>query len=871
MLLALFNDVCGQDVTATINGIITDNFGALPGAKVNIMGSDVSTHTDVNGHYTLIVPTGPQKIQVSFVMYESQVRNINLNSGDSLQVDLQLSTGFSVDQQISVGSRAQPKSLLETSVPVDIISPQEISNSAQIELGQILHYLAPSFHSTHQTISDGTDHIDPATLRGLGPDQVLVLINGKRRHSSSLLNVNGTLGRGTVGTDFNAIPVTAVDRIEILRDGAAALYGSDAIAGVINIILKEKTGSIDIDTRLGRNTEGDGQTTFTGANVGLPLSKTGFINLSAEYRERDPTNRAGNYTGQIYPSGSGFTDADFLARAPYGNGRVMEIGNAAAKNTALFINMRYPLYTNVALYAHGGKNFRQGTSHAFYRFPKDQNRVVTMLYPHGFSPEIFTDIADDALTLGVQSSLGEWDIDFSNTLGKNAMDFQIKNSNNASLGQESPNVFYAGGFEYGQNNTNLDINRQFDVLSGLNLAFGLEFRVDEYSILAGDEDSWIDGGSFIIQGIDTIAGAAGSQGFPGFQPENELNRIRTNNAGYVDIESHLTDKFLVGAAARIESYSDFGDQTTWKLSLRYQLKEWLSIRGGYSTGFRAPSLHQVYFNNVSTQFAGGTAFQVGTFNNESPVTKAFNIQALKPELSKHFSSGVSMRIQSFLSLIFDFYDILIDDRIVLSGRFDVGYENILAPLGVSAAQFFTNAIDTETRGIDAAVVYQNKEILPGELTASLAFNVSETSLRGGIKVPDALAGVEETLFNREEISRAESDVQPQAKLTSLLTYEVGKIRIETRNTYLGEVKYIHPSDISRDQAFSAKTVTDFSVSYQFNNNLNGKIGGHNVFDIYPDKLTDPANIGDGNFVYSRRAQQFGVKGAYYFLGISLSL
>ncbi|WP_397363035.1 TonB-dependent receptor domain-containing protein [Olleya sp. R77988] len=876
---------------ATITGIVSDKFGTLPGAKVTIEGTTFNTTTDVNGSYTFKLEEGDYILTAEFVMYNSVSKSVSLKVGDTSTLDFILETGFSIDQPISLGTRAEPMSSLETTAPVDIISPQELTNATQIELSHILHYLVPSFHSTNQTISDGTDHIDPATLRGLGPDQVLVLVNGKRRHNSSLLNVNGTVGRGTVGTDFNAIPIASIERIEILRDGATSQYGSDAIAGVVNIILKKQVEVIDIVGRTGINKEGDGQTNYFGANFGFVLGEKGFINISGEYRNREATNRAGNYTGSVYsdiPSDDAalINTNDFYNTTGYKNQRIMEIGSAQTQNLAVSFNGESPISASTRFYFNGGRNYREGKAKGFFRLPKDEDRVVLELFPNGFSPQILTDIQDDAITAGIKGVKNNWNIDFSYSIGKNALDYTVNNSNNASLGIASPKTFYSGGFRYQQNTSNLDISRNYDWLSGVNIAFGAELRVENYQIIAGEEASYINGGSTYINEFgDEQPRISGAQVFPGFQPENELSRFRTNSSGYVDIETNITEKLLFKTAARYESYNDFGGQLIWKLSGRYRISDAIGIRSGFSSGFRAPSLHQVYFQNISSQFINGEIIQVGTFNNESAVAnEAFKIESLKPELSRHFSLGVNGKLKNNLSFTFDYYYIKIKDRIVLSGRFAQGYESILEPFNVGAAQFFTNAIDSETSGIDAALQY--KKILGnGKFNTSLSGNFTKTRVVGDIKVSESLIGQESVLFNREEIARVESS-QPNYKINNLLSYDIDNFKIYLGNTYFGDVKFVHPEDgnpnnwvlnklsgevETRDQKFTPKLLTDLALSYKLNNHLEFTLGGNNIFNVYPDKHTHSANIDNGNFVYSRRVQQFGVNGSNFYLRAFLKL
>ncbi|QRM90653.1 TonB-dependent receptor plug domain-containing protein [Lacinutrix sp. WUR7] len=891
LFVLLFSFSLFSQNKAKITGTISDQFGSLPGAKVTIEGSNISTTSDVNGDYVLNIEAGDLVINVAFIMYKTATKLVSVKPGEEAILDFTLETGFSIDQPVSLGSRAKPSSLLKTTAPVDIISPQDITNSPQIELSHILHYLVPSFHSTNQTISDGTDHIDPATLRGLGPDQILVLVNGKRRHNSSLLNVNGTVGKGTVGTDFNAIPVASIERIEILRDGATSQYGSDAIAGVINIILKKQTQSIDLQGRSELTTEGDGLTTYFSANFGFVVGKKGFINITGEYRNREAYNRAGDYNGSVYskdPEEDAILIAEnnFYSQNEYSGKRVMEIGNASTQNLALSFNGEFPISNNSLFYFHGGRNYREGKSKGFYRFPNEVDRVVLELFPDGFSPEILTDIQDDAISLGFRGEKNEWNLDFSHTIGINTLDYTVNNSNNASLGFTSPRTFYSGGFSYKQNTSNLDVSRAYDWLYGVNIAFGAELRVENYNIIAGEEDSYLDGDNTYIDsdGIEQQS-IAGAQVFPGIQPENELSRFRTNSSGYIDVEVNTSKETLLKATARYEAYNDFGAQFIWKLSGRYKITEDLNFRVGLSTGFRAPSLHQVYFQNISTQFINGDIVQVGTFNNESAVAKeAFHIKNLKPELSNHFNAGFSGKLAKNVSFTADYYNIKIKDRIVLSGRFDEGYEETLEPFNVGAAQFFTNAIDTKTIGLDVAVHYKNK-IGNGEFNASLAGNINKTEVIQLNKVSDFLEGQESTLFNREDIARVES-AQPNYKINSILSYHFDKYNIQLGNTFFGKVEYVHPDDElqenwvvnefsggleSRDQTFSSKLVTDLALSYTFEKICNITLGGTNIFNVYPDKHAHSANTENGNFIYSRRVQQFGVKGSNYYIRLLLKL
>jgi iron complex outermembrane receptor protein len=889
--LLLMASMCVAQSRAKIQGVVTDKFGVLPGTSVRIEGFNKTTQTDIDGAFSFEVDEGEYVLSASFVMYNVQYQTITVKAGESQVVNFKLETGFSVDEPISLGTRSYPVSSFLNTAAVDVISPQQITNSSQIELSQILHYVSPSFYSTHQTIADGTDHIDPATLRGLGTDQVLVLINGKRRHTSSLLNVNGTIGRGAVGTDFNAIPISAIERIEVLRDGATSQYGSDAIAGVINIILKTQTNAITIDNFVKINQEGDGLTRFAGANFGMKLGKEGYINITGEYRRRNATNRAGNYTGRVYVEDEEadnllIAEHNFFGQNDYDDRQVMQIGNAETQNLALHVNGDIKVSDSVNVYFQGGRNYREGKSAGFYRFPKDEDRVIIELFPNGFSPEILTDIQDNAVTLGVKGIKRDWNIDFSHTIGANSLDYTINNSNNASLGLASPSTFYAGGFQYSQNTSNLDLSKSFDWKSGLVFSFGAELRVENYQIGSGEEASYIDGGSTYINALgEEVPRIAGAQVFPGIRPENELNKFRTNSAFYVDVEANISDDWLVQVAARNESYNDFGGQIIWKLASRYKLNEYFSLRGGVASGFRAPSLHQVFFQNISTQFIDGEIVQVGTFNNESALAaQAFNVDELRPELSNHFSGGLSSKVSENLSLTLDYYYITIKDRIVLSGRISEGYSDILDPFSVGAAQFFTNAIDSNTSGVDVAAVYK-KDIGIGNLESALGFNYNSTSVDNDIRVPGVFEDAEAVIFSREEIGRLEKG-QPAYKLIFRNALNYQKFEFNLNNTLFGPVEYFHPDDgnasnwvlneftgrvETRDQKFKSKILTDLSVRYQLSTRISASIGGNNIFNVYPDKHTHSSNTSNGNFTYSRRVGQFGLQGGNYFVRLSIRL
>ena len=887
----------------TITGTVQDETGeALPGAFVSVKGTSLGTSTDVDGTYSIDVPQSARTLVFSFLGFGS----IEMPVEDSDRIDVILREGTVLDEIVLIGSRSAGRTKLTTPVPVDIVNVSEVASaSAQTNVNQLLNYVAPSFSSNTQTISDGTDHIDPASLRGLGPDQVLVLINGKRRHNTALVNVNGTFGRGNVGTDLNSIPVAAIERIEILRDGASAQYGSDAIAGVINIILKDDAG-FTLNAETGAHFSGeipdpdgttDGEFTQLSANFGLPLGTDGgFVNFTGVFDNRDFTNRMQTFTGSIFSGynnpdfagdpGEDITDAELARRGLDRSDFRMRVGQSAIRNGGVMANMSVPVGPASEVYAFGGLNYRRGNAAGFYRLP-GQSRTVTDIYPNGFLPEINSNIGDASLGAGIRGTYNNWEVDFSNVYGRNSFDYLITNTLNASLGAASPTEFNAGGFEFSQNTANVDVRRFFDdALSGLNIAFGAEYRVENYRINAGEEGSYRNYGAasafetsqgdtvVIPDGIGPIstvfdplgrARPGGAQVFPGFRPDNEVNAYRSSVGFYGDIEADLSEKFLVGLAGRFENYSDFGSTVNGKLSSRFKLSNDWSLRGAISTGFRAPSLHQLNYNATSTVFIDAVPFEVGVFNNSSRPAQLLGIPELKQEVSQNFSAGIAGRIpDANLSITVDGYLITIDDRVVLTGQFqgEPGTEvgRLLQQANANRAAFFANAINSKTQGVDVVVTY-NKRFKSSNLTATLAGTFAQTTLEE-VNAEGVLEGLETTFFDRTSQIFLESAV-PRTKINLTLNYQVGKFDAFLRNVYFGSVNEA-TNNPDNAQTFAGKTITDLSVGYAVSERLKFIIGANNLLDVYPD-LNREENQSSGRFLYSRRSQQFGSNGRYLFL------
>ncbi|QJW88033.1 TonB-dependent receptor [Spirosoma taeanense] len=918
VVLGLLTITCA--FAQVVQGRVTDasSSAGIPGVTIVVLNTNLGTTTDASGSYSLSLSPGSYTLRVSFVGYQTQSVPITITSSGTVTADVALrESPSSLSEVVVIGSRStQARTSTETVAPVDVIQSRDLVATGQVEPTQQLNFVAPSFNSSRQTIADGTDHIDPATIRGLGPDQVLVLLNGKRRHNQALININGTIGRGSVGTDLNAIPSAAIERIEVLRDGASSQYGSDAIAGVINLRLKERPGTT-VNAQIGQQYAGDGQLAQIGINHGIKIGqKGGFLSLTGEFRHRGATNRVGNYNGPVYVNwnvgrASGETDAAYIARRQglhnqdqalirqnnFNLSNNMQIGNSRVDNAGFFLNTRLPLSAKAAFYATGGVNYRNGKAAGFYRYPYQTTQVITALYPNGFLPNIESTINDQSLLAGFNGESNGYRWDISNVYGGNAFRFDVTNSNNASQYAQGANAqteFYAGTLSFYQNTANASVAKDYGSSLGLksfNVAVGAEYRLDFYKIKPGEEASY--------RNYDPASGrAGGAQVFPGYQPANAVNAKRNVLAGYVDIETDLTDQLLFNTAARYENYSDFGGNFAGKLAARYKFSEAFSLRASVSNGFRAPSLHQRYFSAISTVFVstgqGLEPRQTGTFRNDSPIAQAFGVPSLTAERSMNYSVGVTSRPLPNLSITIDAYQIAIRDRIIYSDQFSRGttgagliVANILNGAGqtdVNSAQFFANAVNTQTRGIDV-VIATSPRLNRGSLDLTLAANFNETRLTGSIKRPanlpnDATFG--NFLFNRQDSARL-TLAQPKSKVSLTGNFRLNKFGAVLRFTRFGEVTTYDPANPLLDEAFKPKIVTDFSVSYRVFKNLTATLGANNIFDVYPDKLKQvfqptPERFGAavldnssfGRFIYSRNATQFGFNGGYYFLNLSAS-
>jgi iron complex outermembrane receptor protein len=861
----------GQSQDVILTGKVSDAASNEPisGARVFVPGTVMSASTRLDGTYRLRLTPGTHEVRVTYIGYGIGRDTVQADAGATITRDFQLAREPLALQELAVvGTRAAERTSTEAPVPVDVLTAAEIKQSGRTETAQIIQALAPSFNFPRATIADGTDHTRPATLRGLSPDQVLVLINGKRRHGSALINVNNSVGRGSGMVDLNAIPASAIERIEILRDGAAAQYGSDAIAGVINIILKEGAPN-ELTTTAGQTVESDGGVIQGGANYALAVGGDGVLQLAGEYRNRGFTNRSAADLRTQYLAG------DPRNSDPALNGLVNHRqGDADTEDVGLFLNLAKPVSDAAEVYAFGGGTVRSGESAGFFRRPLD-DRTVRAIYPDGFLPIIGTKISDFSGVAGLRGDRAGWRWDVSANYGRNLFHFDVRNSANVTLGAASPTEFYAGTLIQDQLSANLDLAKSYAIglASPLNVAVGGEFRRDGYHITAGEPDSYRDGGVLILDGPNAgTQGAPGSQVFPGFRPGDSTAQNRNNVAGYVDLEAQVVSKVLLGVAGRVERYNDFGSTADGKLTARFEPVPGFAVRGSVSTGFKAPSLGQSFFSATSTNFIDGIPFENRTFPVTSPVAQALGASELEAEKSQNYSFGVAINPVNNFAITADYYQILIDDRIVLSGNFTGAtirtfLESQGFP-GVAGGRFFTNAIDTRTLGVDVVANYGFAIGASGTLRLTGGYNYTVNRVLRVAPTPAALSAFQETLFDRIERARIEV-FQPKNNVALSGVFNYDDLGVTLRTQRFGTVtSFGTPTDGSLDQTFGPKWITDANVSYMFGGRLTATLGVDNIFDVYPDPNNQgtPTTAGNNNFgIFPYNGiSPFGFNGAFYY-------
>ena len=887
-------------VEKSITGTVTDASGEpISGVNVVIKGTSRGTVTDITGVFKISVERNDVLV-FSFVGFKTQSIAIK---DDTNTLKVRMEDGESLSAVTTVGSRfSQVRTNVERPVAIDVLTARDINATGQIDLGQAIHYMAPAFSAVKFGINDLAPLVDFASLRGLGPDQTLVLLNGKRRHKVSFFSVNEGLGRGLVGTDINAIPSAAVKQVEVLRDGAAAQYGSDAIAGVLNMQLNNnaKGGSVQVYSGFGysdpKDINGnslysspvqDGKTNKISLNLGLPLGKKGFVNTTLAYQHSDAYDRSGKFTSKYY--NTTVTASDSLVKARNINLDRAKIGSADVGNLGIFVNAGYEINKNWQLYAFGGYSKKEVIGGFFTRAPSNRARAVEAIFPDGYNPSVPSTLKDFSAVVGAKGTLGDdWNVDISAGQASNRVDLSIENTVNPSLGGSSPTKFYTGANAIGQTTGNVDVSKTFKKGSypNVSVAVGSEIRLESYKEVAGEKASYEEGP---IKTQDKIAVDVGSSGREGYRPEVAGSWNRSNFGAYAEMESEVNKNFLVGAAARFENYSDFGANFSYKATARYEFLDKISLRGSLSRGFRAPSMPQVYFGSQTVQFdAKGNsikAYLVPARNTE--LGKALGVDALQAEVSLGYTYGITTQLLPNLSITADFYNIDIADRIVASGNINTKGRPAFEAIGFSGvsdvAIIFSNAVDTRTQGFDVVAAYATPIGTKQKLTLNAALNVNKTTITKNKNTEFVNANAEAYL------TRAE----PSSKFILSANYQVGKLGLLLRATRFGEIVdplALYDSDKNGDgkianykdaaglavtevdalqqDPFSAKFVADVAISYNITEKFGITVGLNNLMDIYPDLLKKAQTAGE--VIYSRRTNQWGTQGRFAYVNLNFN-
>ena len=886
----------------TIRGDVRDSTGTLlGGVVVQVEGTVFRATSNSRGHYELRgVPTGTHSLRARRIGYQPTTVVMTVVGGEQTQ-DLTLARSpFQLAPiDVVVGSRARHTAATELAVPVDVYTSEDIAQQGTHETSQILQSLAPSVNFPRQSVTDANDIVRPFTLRGLSPDHTLVLVNGWRRHQTAVLNTFPYgMGAGSSGVDLNAIPGGAIERIEVLRDGASAQYGSDAIAGVVNVVMKEGQFTpflnADAGTYATKDYRDDGTTVDLNGGVGLGLGR-GSLSLFGEFLHRDPTNRA--YPDIFLADANGVTDViDTLT------GQILDKrnslkqpnyhwGDGLEKDAMTFANFRMPLNTagTAEFYAFGGYSHRRGTGNGFWRY-FDGTRNWQEIYPQGFLPEFHPNVNDYSGAAGFRTSFSGWAFDIGGSYGKNTFDYDLENTLNSSLGPclDTPCAPGADGILGNSDDPNIPNQTSFDagrlarseLLGGINLAkslslglpgpvnvaLGAAYRHEKYAIEAGETASWING-NHLAQDSSGPA-PAGSSVFAGFAPSDASEHTRNNFGAYLDLETNLTSQVLANVAGRYENYSDFGSRVTGKLALRFQPSRRLVLRGAASTGFRAPGLSQSFFSHTTTNFIGGQLLEIGNFPVDHPASRIFGAQPLKEETSVNLSAGLAFTPSDNLTFTLDFFSIKIDDRILLGATFaDTVSQRILVDSGfpnIAGVQFFTNGLDTKTRGVDLTADYR----IPVGTASTLEFiagvNYTKNEITRVAPLPAILQGTATDLTSILDLVNQVGieEERPDWRGTLTALWSSGRWHSLARASYYGGFASAQPSFTDREE-YGGKTLIDAEIGYRFNA-VNLSVGARNLFDTYPDTPQAEFNNNDRTFPWAA-ASPFGYNGRYVYV------
>ncbi len=885
----------------TIKGTVSDTAtGPVIGAIVTVDGSGLLTQTSSRGTYEFRgVSGGSHVVRVRALGHTQATQTVNVTPGGSVTADFALTSNAVELARVEVvaGSRARHQAADELAVPVDVYTAEQVQQQGTTETGRILAQLSPSVNMPHQSVTDANDIVQPFTLRGLSPDHTLVLINGWRQHQTALLNTfpYGS-GAGSSGVDLNAIPAGAIDRIEVLRDGDAADYGSDAIAGVVNIKMKEGQFAPFINVEGGQyrtaDYPADGAGIDINSGVGFKLGR-GSLTLFGEFKHDDPTNRAWPDHFLVDANGIGDAIDTLTGKIIHKNNGIPQPnyhwGDGEIKNEQAYMNFRMPVSAsgNTELYAFGGFSHHFGTGNAFWRY-FDSNRNWQNIYPEGFLPEFAPTAKDYSVTGGMRTQVDGWALDFGGSYGLSTFDYNLRNTLNPSLGPclnvacapgpdgvpgtaDDPGIpnqtsFYAGTnrrseYELGINGTKA---YQVGLPAPLNVAAGVLFRGEDYAIKAGELASYLNGGMDAQDGSGPAP--AGSSGFGGFRPQDASDHSRTNIGTYLDLETNLTPQFLANVAGRFEHYSDFGSSVSGKLALRYQPAKQFVLRGSLSNGFRAPGLPQSYFSHITTNFIGGQLYEIGNFPVNARAAQIFGAKPLKEEKSVNISSGIAYTPAENFTITLDYFHIKINDRILLGATFaDTVAQDILADsgiTGIAGVQFFTNGLDTKTDGVDFTANY-HMPVGNGNLDWNLNGNYTRNKITRVAPLPAVLQGRNTDVSSILDLvtTLGIEKERPDWRGTLTGNYSLSRFHALARASYYGKFTSAQPS-FTDAETYGGKTLVDAEIGYRFNQ-INLSIGARNLFDVYPDQAQKEFNNNDRTFPWAA-ASPFGYDGRYLY-------
>ena len=888
--------------TGSLQGRITDSTGAgVVGTAVTVANTALRTAPTARGAYTLNgVPVGRQVLRVRALGFAPESISVNIAGGTITHQDVTLHRTVTRLAAVIVmtGSRARHTAAEELAVPVDVYTSADIVQQGSTETSQVLANLSPSVNFPKQAVTDATEIVRPFTLRGLSPDHSLVLINGVRRHQTSLMNVfsNGS-APGSSGVDLNAFPSSAIERLEVLRDGASTQYGSDAIAGVVNLVIKEGAFAPFVNTsvgqyRPGKNYKNDGNTSDVNGGVGFGLGR-GSLALFGQYLNRGATNRA--CPDGSFPDLNGVSDSVANCSVVIKRANVVQPnvhwGDGMEKDLHTFANFKMPVNPDATteLYAFGGYSHRQGTGNGFFRKPQN-GRNWPEIYPLGFLPQFLPTVIDYSAAGGIRSNSKGWTMDYGASYGYNSFQFNLEHTLNSSLGPslsvptapgpdgklgtaDDPGIpnqtsFDAGALRRGELNLTANASRllSLGLPRDVNVAVGAAFRRESYEVVAGERASWING-YHLTRDSSGIA-QAGSSVFQGFAPSDASTNSRNNIGGYVDLETNLTDNLLTNAAGRFENYSDFGKKVTGKFATRYQAAKQLVLRGAASTGFRAPGLAQSWYSHTTTAIQNGVLVEIGNFPVTNRASRIFGAKPLKEETSLNLSGGLAFSPRRDFNVTVDYYHIAIKDRILLGATFDGSSDPVIAKIladsgltSIVGVQFPTNALDTKTDGVDVAANWRI-EAGKGAFDFIAATNFSKNKITRIDPLPAILVGKGSSYTSALDIVTINAIERNRPNRRSSLTtnYTAGRVRVMGRVSDYGSFV-----DGSLDglETFRAKTLFDAELGYRFDR-IAISFGGTNLFNTYPDQVKVDANTNNGTFIYPG-ASPFGYNGRYVYV------